>query len=135
MQPQAGGSFAPPLSDETLARYRAMTDGLPASPVKDALAALLHCCGVWWDLPEPTGPARGPHRSGVGAVVRLDADHAAALDPHIPWAHEIEAYKVLFDGISNETAKPLRDAAHHLLWHVVELDLGREPLTADKLTG
>lgn len=30
---------------------------------------------------------------------------------------------------------PLRDAAHHLLWHVIELDLDREPITKDKLAG
>lgn len=28
---------------------------------------------------------------------------------------------------------PLRDAAHHLLWHANELELDREPLTNDKL--
>lgn len=133
MQPHIGGSFAPPLSDELIASYKGMVDSLPPSPVKDAMVELLHCCGVWWKLPEPEGTKMWAHPSGKGTVVSLHPDHASALDPHIPWKHELEGMKVLFETISNETDKPLRDAAHHLLWHVIELDLGREPLTKDKL--
>jgi hypothetical protein len=41
----------------------------------------------------------------------------------------------LLDTLPSDTPsqKSLRDAAFHLLWHVVELDKDREPITADKL--
>lgn len=128
-----GGSFAPPLSDEKLATYKAMADALPASPVKDAMATLLTCCGVWWELPEPEGTARTPHPAGVGTVVALQDDHAKALWDHIPWEHELDAIAGVLETISNETHKALRDAAFHLLWHAKELCLDREPLTIDRL--
>ncbi len=133
MQSHVGGSFAPPLTNELLASYRETVDALPTSPIKDALSALLNCCGVWWELPDPVGTAMWQHQSGRGTVVKLQADHAATLDPHIPWAHELESFKALFDAISNDTQRDLRNLAFHLLWHVIELDLGREPLTKDKL--
>jgi hypothetical protein len=132
-QPRIGGSFAPPLSDVLLASYQSLVAALPASPVKDALAALLHCCGVWWKLPEPAGTAQWAHPSGKGTIVSLQADHARALDDHIPWKHELEGMKVLFESLDPVSQHELRNAAHHLLWHVVELDLGREPLTTDRL--
>lgn len=128
-----GGNFAPPLSDEKLSAYRAIVDTLPPSPVKDAMTALLQCCEHWWALPEPQGTKTRAHPSGRGLVVELQVDHAKELDDLIPWKHEIEAVAKLFDGIDPVSEKATRDAAHHLLWHVVELDLGREPLTADKL--
>jgi hypothetical protein len=128
-----GGSFAPPLSDDLLTQYRAIIDAQPASAVKDAMATLHNCCAKWWDLPESTGAPGKPHPSGVGMIVDLDAPIAAALAEHIPWAHELEAMKGLFDAISATAQKDLRDAAHHLLWHAVELEHGREPLTNDKL--
>lgn len=147
-QPRMGGSFAPPLSDELLAKYKAMCGALPdESPVRDAMAKLLRCCGVWWELPEPNGTASRPHQSGVGTVVDMHDDHKKALWDHIPWSHrslpkndkgepvkgELDHIQELFDTIDPASAKDLRDAVHHLLWHVVELDLDREPLTKDRL--
>jgi hypothetical protein len=229
-QVRQGGNFAPPLSDEKLADYKARVAAMPASPIKDALAGLLKCCGVWWDLPEPQGTRTWDHPSGKGTVVTLQDDHKATLDPHIPWDHELDAlggapdgklglfdlidadaaarnsqkvsawttsvlgdlvrkhlagadpeqvYKALkaaeqlaaslpglltddqkaqiaqlkagamaFDAaaraaISTKTYSDLpypplestatRDMAFHLLWHVREFNLGREPITTDRL--
>jgi hypothetical protein len=128
-----GGSFAPPLSDEKFAAYKALAAGLPPSPVKDAMAGMIRCCEAWWGLPEPAGTAVRAHPSGRGQVVALQADHAAALDDLIPWGYELKAAQELFEGIDPAKDKAVRDAAFHLLWHVVELDRGREPLTNDKL--
>ncbi len=132
IQPGMGGSFAPPLSDALLAKYKAMVQALAPSPAKDAMAQLLHCCGVWWELPESNGASR-PHASGRGTVVNLTEANKAALWDHIPWAHEIEGMKALFETIQPDQQRNLRNAAHHLLWHVIELDLDREPVTTDKL--
>lgn len=128
-----GGSFAPPLTDESMAAYKSLIDAQPPSAVKDAMATLHNCCGVWWNLPESNGTATQKHPVGVGLIVKLHDDHAKALEPNIPWDHELDAIQALFETIPNETQKPLRDAAFHLLWHVKELSLGREPLTNDKL--
>ncbi len=128
-----GGSFAPPLSDAKIADYKTKIAALPVSPVKDACAALLACCEKWWELPEPTMTSTKPHPSGAGTMVAMQADHQQVLFDLIPWTHELDAMAAVFDGISNETDKPLRDLAHHLLWHVKEMDLDREPITSDKL--
>jgi len=133
MRDRIGGTFAPPLSDETLAGYAARIAALPVGPVRDACETLLACCSRWWELPEPEGTPTHAHPSGLGRIVTLDPAHALALDSHIPWAHELAATQTLIDGISAETDKPTRDMAFHLLWHVKELDLGREPMTTDKL--
>ena len=128
-----GGNFAPPLSDEKFAAYKALVAVLPASPVRDAMTGLLRCCEKWWQLPEPAGTAIRAHPSGRGVVVALQDDHAAHLDDLIPWDYELEAAQKLFDTIDPVGDKALRDAAFHLLWHVKELSLGREPLTNDLL--
>lgn len=136
MEPQkklVGGSFAPPLTDELMLGYRKRINALPDSPVRSALTTLAHCCGIWWELPEPTGTKTSTHATGNGMVVELQADHKELLDEHIPWKHELDAIQLLLDSISNETDRDLRNMAFHLLWHVKELDLGREPLTKDKL--
>ena len=128
-----GGSFAPPLTDELLAQYEALAQ--QAEPqVRDALGVLLKCVAHWWELPESTGAGR-PHLSGRGMIIDLDPDVAKKLWEFIPWPHEIAAIQGLLDTLPSDTPahKSLRDAAFHLLWHVVELDKDREPITADKL--
>src|SRR4051794_16063177 len=127
MQPtHIGGSFAPPLSDDKLDEYTNRIESLPTRPVKDACATLLTCCKTWWDLPEPEGTASWAHPSGRGTIVNLQPDHAQALDEHIPWAHELQAIQQLLDGIDPVAECDLRNMAFLLLWHVKELDRGRE---------
>src|SRR6185369_1912073 len=93
--------FAPPLTDELLAHDKALADALPPSPIKDAMNALLACVLKWWELPESTSPGI-PHESGSGFKVALHPDVAAALDDHIPWQHEIESYKTLFESVESD---------------------------------
>ncbi len=133
MTPVFGGSFAPPLTDAKLADYKALADALPVSPVRDAMERLLACCHAWWELPESAGTPSIPHAGGTGTVVLLSPGNRQAMFDHIPWAAELDLFATLFEGIDNTTQKPLRDAAHHLLWHAREFDLDREPLTSDKL--
>lgn len=151
-QPRIGGTFAPPLTDEKLAAYKTAISAMPAGAVRDALATLMHCCNIWWELPESNGTAKTPHPSGVGTITALQADHVKTLDDSIPWGHELDAIQTLFDGlpdgagavivdedgrrrsiIEDKAAKATRDMAFHLLWVVRELNLGREPLTNDRL--
>lgn len=95
-----GGSFAPPLSDETLAAYKTLAEELPVdSPTRDAMLKLHACCSQWWELPESTGTITQArkHASGVGNIIDLDDEHKKALWEAIPWEHELEAYKKLFN--------------------------------------
>lgn len=124
-----GGTFAPPLSDEKLAAYEGIA--ATASPeVKDAMGTLQACVRKWWALPDSTGVNRTPHPSGRGAIIPLDDHIAKELWDSIPWTHELNAIQGLFDGIPSDQTE-LRNAAFHLLWHVKELDLDREPITND----
>lgn len=130
--PHVGGSFAPPLTDALLARYRELIDELGAGKVKEALQALYACCLKWWDLPASDDTGR-PHPVGRGVIVPLTEPLKKALWEHIPWTDQLDLYASWLDAIDPVREKELRDAAFHLLWHVKELDLDREPLTADML--
>ena len=132
--PRVGGSFAPPLTDDLIQVYQDLIDGLDCpSPVYDAMAKLMACVRQWWDLPESSPDGSQPHPSGSGVIVPLDSPIASALWEAIPWKHELDGMQALFDAIPAGTEKALRDAAFHLLWHVKELDLDREPITSEKL--
>lgn len=127
-----GGSFAPPLTDELLDRYGLWIDALGPGKVKEAMSALLACCRAWWELPasDLTGTT---HPVGKGQIVPLSAPLQKALWDHIPWTDQLDLYAQWLDGIDPATQADLRNAAFHLLWHVKELDLDREPLTSDML--
>jgi hypothetical protein len=155
--------FAPPLTEDVLAGYRALADDPPADlphrgEVADALRTLLACVERWWGLPA-SKRTDGPvwyvsHRGRPGAQVKtvqvretpLEDAHVAELWDVTPWMRELDGFggytndrkeyvPGLFDLIPNETHKEVRDAAYHLLWYCKELTLDREPLTRDVLPG
>lgn len=130
---RVGGTFAPPLSESKLNQYEAMIKALPeTSQIRDAMTNLLKCCREWWKLPDSTtNPIL--HNSGKAVVVKLDDAISKALWDFIPWKTELASYGTLFDSIDAVSQADLRNAAYHLLWHVNELELGREPITTDKL--
>lgn len=232
-RPGAPRCLAPDLTDKSLAAYKKLAQAAEG-PVRDAMLECLRSVEIWWELPESkrtdgkalslshrTDP-RKPRREVSVQVVPLEVDHARQLADAIPWPHEIEAYKQLFDGVeaaqaqengrrverwrsdvaqqarakhfpdpaeydravlagrradewrrmlpdgspgrtetealvrrlgalSDEVAQahvnksypglpfpelaptPTRDAAFHLLWHVQELSLDREPMTQSRL--
>ena len=123
-----GGCFPNPLTDEKFAEYEKQIHDLKPSPLKDSLRIVFNCCQRWWEIPESTSEKVWLHPSGKGTVIPLNKDEK--LDDLIPWDHELESIKILFDGV---TDVPVRNMCFHLLWHVIELSLGREPLTKDKL--
>ena len=134
MAAQIGGTFAPPLTDALLERYSILINQLPkTSQIREILDVLFNCCKQWWVLPESTNKQAAVHPSGIGAIIHLDEDIKKKLWDHIPWTNEIEMFKGVLDSIDPISQRELRNAAFHLLWHVVELDIGREPLTNDKL--
>lgn len=133
--------FAPPLTDEKLASYRALADSCPDAEVRDALGTLLACVAAWWELPESARTdvqrwaIRHRGKDVTFPVVPLEAEHVAALWDVTPWMRELNTLSNskdtgLFDRLDRGE---LRDAAFHLLWFAKELTLDREPVTADKL--
>jgi len=124
-------AFAPPLDADKLNFYADLISQLPGdSRLGVALTDLHACVSKWWGLPESTGSST-PHPCGRGTVVTLDSDVEATLGPLTPQKAELAEMSKLLDTIP---AGALRNAAFHLLWHVTELSLGREPITRDKLT-
>lgn len=133
--------FAPPLTDELLAEYETLIEGMPdeLAETRDAMRDCLACVKAWWELPESTLPGeRWRIRNTVTKkdqeyrVVPLEDEHISALYDVTPWMRELAAMEPLFDALPL-SPPALRDAAHHLLWHAKEVSLDREPLTADKL--
>lgn len=127
-----GGSFAPPLNAAKLAEYRALAES--ASPeVKDAMLGLCKMMAAWHQQPVSALPGK-PHPATARAnIVLLEPPTIKELWEHVPWPKECNYMAELFEEIPNDTQKPLRDAAFHLLWFAKELSIDREPLTADKL--
>ncbi len=125
-----GGSFAPKLDTAKVAEYRALanTSGVHA-PVKDAMLALCTMVDTFHQTPASTELGK-PHQSQTGTIVPLAPAEIARIDQHVPWDHEIESLKGLFE---KTPVSPLRDAAHHLLWYAVELAKDREPITTDRI--
>lgn len=123
-----GGSFAPPLTREMLVSFKAMAANAP-SQIGDAMTVLINCVDRHHCCP-PSKLKGSPHASGRGLHVPLEEHVEAALEAHIPWPEEMAMYAALFGKLEQG---PLCHAAHHLLWYVKELDLGREPITTDKL--
>lgn len=129
--PHVGGSFAPPLTAAKVAEYRELAE--TATPqVRGEMLKLCDMADLFHET--PASKAKGtPHASGKGTVVPLHADEVKRIWDAVPWKDEITGYLApLFDTIP-ASQKPLRDAAHHLLWLAGELTLDREPITNDKL--
>lgn len=128
---QIGGSFAPPLTDEKLARYEELAAGA-SERVREGMQSLLKMCKAWWELPDSAQEGQ-PHASGRGLIVPMEKAHVEELWDLVPWKDELDVIAAHFDGISPTDEKELRDAAHHLLWFGYELTQDREPITNDKL--
>lgn len=133
--------FAPPLTDDLIARYAALADSLPDSrgDVRDAMRECLAAVRLWWELPESKGTPKDQsvevkHRGKdtLVKIVSLAPDLVKQLWDAVPWPYELDAMQSLFDRI-DPAERGLRDAAFHLLWFARELSNDREPLTADNL--
>lgn len=127
IQERRCGSFAPPLTEETIKDYARLAD--KARPeVLDAMQTLLRLVAKWWGLPISKAQAVD-HNSGVGKAIPLTSDLQEELFEDIPWMHELDGMGVLFEKIpTNGVNKEIRNAAFHLLWHAKELCLDREPI-------
>ena len=126
-QTRFGGSVAPALTDEKLASYKSLVESTdPATKVGDYLRIVQRCVARWWELPESDSEERQLHRSGSGQVIPLTDPLKKELFDLIPWEEELTAIQNEFETLPNGV---LRDCAFHLLWHVRELNLDREPIT------
>jgi hypothetical protein len=130
--PRVGGSFAPPLPPERLARYRELAES--ATPqVREAMTKLCDMVEAFGRTPRSRAPG-APHPSGAPiAIVPLEQAEIERMDEHVPWQEELDVFAGWFDRIDPARQKELRDAAFHLLWFGRELFLDREPLCSDQL--
>jgi hypothetical protein len=133
MVDRIGGSFAPPLDAEKVSAYRKMAKNAPAE-IKEVMVKLCDMMDVYQKSPKPKVKSKGTaHPSGKGTIVPLTEEQRDAIFEAVPWEHENQMYADLFETIPNDTHKPLRDAAFHLLWYAIELEKDREPITCDQL--
>lgn len=99
-----GGSFAPPLTDELLARYAAIIAGLDPKERTTAILRELEACAIaWWNEPESGGNGK-PHPvfGSKVAMIDLDAEIAARLWDTTPWADDLEAWKPILETLEAE---------------------------------
>jgi hypothetical protein len=128
--PPLGGSFAPPLDKDKIAAYRKLA--CPHQSVADAIKQLCDMVELFQQTPRSMQPST-KHQSGVGTITPLSLDEVERIWDAVPWEHEIEGMRQLFDKIDPVADKAVRNAAFHLLWFAIELNKDREPLTNDML--
>lgn len=142
-KPELPACLAPPLTVEKLAEYRELAIKCKDEVITDEMLKLVKMVEVFNETPtseeEPTlikiraAKINGQVRESL-AKIPLAADEVKRIWDVVPYAHELKALAELFEGIPNSpTWKPLRDAAHHLLWFATELYNDREPMTFDKV--
>src|SRR5690606_24972179 len=101
-----GGSFAPKLTAEKVAAYRALAQGCDQSDIQWTMLQLCDMADSFLQTPDSKLEGK-PHPSGRGLVVPLEADEVKRIDAFVPWDWECKAYAKLFDTIPNDTQKPL----------------------------
>lgn len=90
-----GGSFAPPLSAEKLARYREISSS--ASPeIREVMLKLCDMVERFQETPASKLPHRA-HPSGMGRIVSLEPKEIERIDEVVPWMYECDAYQRLFE--------------------------------------
>lgn len=124
-----GGSFAPPITPETLASYKSLFSSLGAQ-YREATHKLVVVAetlqkttlGIASEKDHPSG------RGVVKSIANYKEGHP--VWDALPWDYELSAIQQLFDGLA---PGPTRNAAFHLLWYAKELNLDRVPITTDTL--
>ncbi len=113
MEPQVTNKIpvachAPALTDEMIAKYKAIIAELPLSmaEIKDAMQTCMTCIEKWWQLPVST--LRGSRfvspvmkdKNGKAQefdITPLEPVHITELDSVTPWMRECVAIRSLFD--------------------------------------
>ena len=133
--------YAPPITAQKLSDYEALIAAMPVSPVKESLQKLLACVNAWFvlpDSPRTDGELVNHIHNGQLVTVKevpFTQELIEQLWDVTPWMHELAGLSTTNDdGLFDSLSGPIRDAAFHLLWHVKEITLDREPMTLDKLS-
>lgn len=123
-----GGSFAPPLTHESLVAYKLLSSACEDVKASGYMKNLIKMVEVFNETPA-SKEAGSPHPSGLGIEVPLEADEVKRIWDCVPWSEECDVIGKAFDVLKGDT----RRAAYHLLWYARELTVDREPITTDKL--
>lgn len=127
-----GGSFAPPIDEAKLARYRALADGVGDPMIGGYMHDLCNMVERFRETPASSLSGK-PHPSGRGTIVPLESDEVRRIDDVVPWSRECDVMGEAFDRLNPVRDKETRNAAFHLLWYARELTQDREPITTDRL--
>lgn len=134
--------LAPKLDSDGLEVYRSRANSAGDGPVRDSMLELIAMIEKYWEVPvsdstSETKPLPCPldvcgKQVTELTMKRLSQDQVQRIWDKVPWENELNAMGDVFQGISAETDKTLRDSAFHLLWYGRELFLDREPITMDQ---
>lgn len=123
-----GGSFAPPLNQQKLDRFKQLASDAGAQ-TGEYMTTLIAMVEKFLETGASSSPGK-PHPSGVGRIIPLDDAEKTRIWDSVPWREELEMMSAVFDQLpKGET----RNAAFHLLWYGRELNSDREPITNDNL--
>lgn len=158
-QHRVGGSFAPSIKADDIAKYRAAAQAHGDQEVSEAILELIEMVELFQQTPDSTLPGT-PHPSGTGVVTPLTDEEKKRIFDKVPWKRECDALAVLFNALPDGTvpdgteeriapngkpykvekrrvvdehAATIRKAAFHLLWYAYELTFDREPMTRERV--
>lgn len=139
-----GRSFAPPITPQKLAEYRALGESLPTGQVREVILLLCQMVEVFQQTPmskEPPVLAPGcPMRVVIGENqkgqlvnvydIPLEQKEVERIWDYVPWPSEIAMYR---DLLKTVPPGPVYEALGYLIWYATELAKDREPMTQDRL--
>lgn len=132
--------FAPPITTDNLATYKALAATAPA-PIADGMRELIEMVETFQQTPASSRRSQSVPLNAVKDGQQITSAPCTPLEDVeveriwdlVPWDHELDAMGRLFEELDNNSQRPLRDAAFHLLWYGRELVRDREPMTNDTL--
>lgn len=109
-----GGSFAPPINSEQVARYRELAKAAEDPRVRDAVLPLCEMVEIFQKTPDSRLNGQphpvGEFTDGSGqkrqapAVVPLEESEIKRIWDYVPWDYECDALAVLFEEIEQDVA-------------------------------
>lgn len=122
-----GGSFAPRITVEKVAEYRAIAEGVQDRETQAHMLDLCDMMDTWLQTPDIPMQSAGPFGQ---PIAKLPKDEIDRIWDTVPWPRECKLIGECFAELTDNAQK---NAAHHLLWYAVELSNDRQPCTKDLL--
>ncbi len=125
-------AYAHELTDAELASYLDLANKADAA-IKEAMLELYDLVKKWWDIPVSKTPKTPVHVLTAAGLLHDHSTHQLldeeSMEAMKGLGFQVDTLLMFQKRFENIQDTATCDAAHHLLWHAIELSQGREPMT------